>query len=196
MTVVLLADENQIPNPDAQNVFTLAVDFGQSKLEIFDRHAGLGNHGDLNNDNVVDNLDVDLEAMGINAARNARTGGNSQFDLDGNGLVNEGDYDFLLEAILGSSRPDGNLDGVINFEDFASLANNYNMSETGFATGNYAPFLASSINRTDFADFVVLSNKFGPTTLSQRSVPEPGALVLMLSAGLGSVATRRRLTIR
>ena len=74
---------------------------------------------------------------------------------------------------------DANLNGIVNFEDFAQLSNNFNATETLWEDGNF-----NQDGITNFADFVLLANNFGnmvPSGLA-AAVPEP-ASCLVLAAG-------------
>ena len=78
---------------------------------------------------------------------------------------------------------DGNIDGVVNFVDFALIANNFNITGTSWGEGNF-----NQDNITNFQDFAILSNHFMQTIPSNDAVPEPTALMLV---GLGALAIIR-----
>ena len=129
--------------------------------------------GDFNNDSVVNRDDIDL-------IRNAVLNMTSDpiFNVDGvdGDIPTESDFDFLIEDIIGTGRGDGDLNKIINFEDFVPLANNFGMTDTNWTEGNF-----NLDEITNFADFAELSNRFGMVFTSQdaQEVPEPATLALI-----------------
>lgn len=106
--------------------------------------------GDFNNDAIVDANDIDILAAKLRDGTADR-----EFDLDGNGTVNEGDFDYLIETILGTKRGDTDLDGDVDFNDFLKLAANFGSSNAGWAQGNF-----DLDTEVDFLDFVVMASNF------------------------------------
>lgn len=81
---------------------------------------------------------------------------------------------------------DADLNGVVNFDDFVVLTNNYNVTDTDWRHGNF-----DLDGITNFIDFTILANHFGESMQPEQSVPEPGALILLSAAIL--VARREHL---
>lgn len=141
--------------------------------------------GDFNNDAAVNDLDIDL-------LRNAILSGTSDaiFNLDdaGGNVPDAGDYDFLIENIIGTGRGDSDLNKVINFLDFTLLSNNFEKSGTNWKQGNY-----NIDSVTNFFDFVELSNQFGMDFRSWGAdeMPEPTTLAMLCLGGLASALPRR-----
>ena len=94
----------------------------------------------------------------------------------------KGESDLTLIAALPG---DGDLNGVVNFADFALIANNFNGSDTEWGQGNF------DLNHTtNFADFVILANNFGSMVPADNTVPEPATLMLLIGVVL-TLRTRR-----
>jgi len=111
---------------------------------------------------------------------------------------------------------DANLDGVVNFADFASVLKNFGQPGTDWAQGNFTYNPNSpSIQGTNFTDFADVLKNFlqpfpgggggeslgGATISSEESaqiqtavvqLPEPGAIGLGLCVAMGALARRRR----
>jgi hypothetical protein len=71
--------------------------------------------GDVSGDGVVDARDIDQLCIAISL------GGNPIFDLNSDGSVNKGDFDYLIGPILGSVIGDSNLDGRFNSGDLVTV---------------------------------------------------------------------------
>jgi hypothetical protein len=107
---------------------------------------------------------------------------------------------------------DANLDGIVNFADFAAVLKNFDQGGTDWAQGNFE--YATSGATTNFADFALVLKNFllaapgvevgeqlGSTVLpldetssvseTVAPLPEPGAATL-LAAGAGGLLARRR----
>lgn len=81
---------------------------------------------------------------------------------------------------------DADLNGVVNFEDFVVLTNNFNLTDTDWRHGNF-----DFDGITNLKDFTILANHFGESMQPEQSVPEPGAMILLSVAIL--VARREHL---
>lgn len=105
---------------------------------------------DVNGDGLISAQDVDrlYEAIRSNDT-------NELLDLNGDQLTNELDVSFLVEDILGTQFGDANLDGHVNFDDFASLSSHF--GEAGsWDSGDF-----NGDGEVNFIDFVHLSINFG-----------------------------------
>ena len=79
----------------------------------------------------------------------------------------------LVAALPG----DGDLNGIVNFADFAALSNNFGGVGTEWVQGNY-----NLDHITNFQDFAILSNNFGRSIPPSPPVPEPSAFAALLTA--------------
>lgn len=77
------------------------------------------------------------------------------FDMDGNGLVNHDDVDFLVHAVVGSRHGDTDLNGVVDFGDFLTLAENFGKSG-GWAEGDF-----DGTGEIALPDLLILTKNFG-----------------------------------
>ena len=131
--------------------------------------------GDFNNDSLVNNDDIDLMRNAIGAMISDHI---YNVDLLNGDTPTEADFDFLISEIIGSDRGDGDLNKVINFADFALLANNFGRSGTLWNEGNF-----NLDDVTNFEDFAELSTRFGMAFPSdEQAVPEPALLTLVYLA--------------
>lgn len=107
--------------------------------------------GDTNTDGKVDASDIDaLRAALVNGLTDGR------FDLDNNQIVNEIDYDVLVQDVLNVKPGDADMNGKVDFADFLILSANFGKSDKGWTAGNFD--LDESVS---FADFLLLSTAFG-----------------------------------
>ena len=134
---------------------------------------------DFNSDTLCDNADIDLLAAAI---RNGISDVKFNVDNLGADVPDQGDFDYYLTdaAMLDTGFADGNLDQIVNFDDFVLLTNNFDMSPTGWAQGNY-----NTDDKTNFNDFVILTNNFNMSFAADRiSVPEPATVGLFAFGAL------------
>ena len=111
----------------------------------------------------------------------------------------------IMYTLLG----DANLDGKVNGTDFNLMATNFNQAVTdgwdrgdfnydGKVNGNDFVLLADNFNQfasqsaVSAADLAALDNFAAANGISLVNVPEPGTAGLLLLAGLGRIARRRR----
>lgn len=136
-----------------------------------------GSRGDFNMDGVYNCTDLDLLYAEIMTAMGA-----SEFDLDGDGLVDVGDLSAWLSAAgnvnLGEGNVylegDANLDGGVDVADFNLWNANKFTFDGGWCSGDF-----NADGQIDVGDFNLWnSNKFQ----SSAAVPEPQALWLALLA--------------
>ncbi len=136
--------------------------------------------GDLNFDQVVDDLDIDILAHMQGFV-------NGDLDVDeSGGAADQMDLDYLITSILGTTYGDANLDGVVNMADFeiwrvnrmldADLSGSVVEDERMYGRGDFN--LDGAIDGFDFAiwqaAFGVGESKDGEVA----NVPEPGGMWL------------------
>ena len=142
--------------------------------------------GDFDNMNGLDVADVDALVAEIQSG-----GGNSAFDVNGDGVVTTADIPAWLEA---KSQADGgafvsgdtDLNGMVEFADFLQLSGNFG-DDGVWSQGNF-----DGQNGVDFADFLALSSNFGANSAGVESVPEPSGVALAAAAMLGLLSLRKR----
>ena len=140
--------------------------------------------GDFNSDCLVNDIDIDLLRQAIlNLTSDAK------FNLDGIGdptVPDSNDFTHMIEVTLATAFGDGNLNQIVNFEDFVFVSNNFNAPATGWATGNY-----NLDTLTNFQDFVLLSNNFGTDLTSPSAIVPEAASGVALFIAIVSVSSRR-----
>jgi hypothetical protein len=111
------------------------------------------------------------------------------------------DVDHLVRSVLLSAYGDADLDGVVNLEDFNTLAANFGSSGRGWALGNFSGDPAGLVNLDDFnllaahfgfdagADGVVDPDDWAALV---AAVPEPGHATLVVTALIGMPWRRQR----
>jgi alkaline phosphatase len=145
--------------------------------EVYDLMV-MSEPADFDDDGAVTTSDIDM-------LRDNMGGGSGTFDLNGDGLVDDGDLDYLLTDVLGTRVGDFNLDGLVDGTDLAIFKAGFGMSGQGYAQGNCNP--DEFIDGTDLA---ILKSNFG---LSGTGVLVPGPATLgMLSLGALRLVTVRR----
>lgn len=123
---------------------------------------------DFNVSSACDDSDIDLLAA---AVRNGTS--DAKFNVDGLGdpnIPDDADFSFYItnNSMIGTGFGDADLNMTVNFNDFVSLSNDFNVSGAGWARGNF-----NTDENTNFNDFVALSNNFGVNFAAEASVPEP-----------------------
>ena len=88
---------------------------------------------DFTGDRRVDAKDIDRI---FKAVRNKETA--PAFDLNGDGVLNRDDEDFLITNILGSFRGDANLDCIVNYADSKILSENWYKTGTSWETADFS----------------------------------------------------------
>ena len=119
-----------------------------------------------------------------------------QFDLTGDGIVDQDDVDSLVGDVFRTLYGDANLDQVVDGSDFNIWNNNKFLAGTGWATGN---FNGDAV--TDASDFNIWNaRKFqsgNPFHAPQLvTVPEPSGMPMMLAGILLAFFARKRTSIR
>ena len=103
--------------------------------------------------------------------------------VDGDGVVNQSDVDYLVRTILHTNYGDANLDGKTDFLDFQILLDHWQVTGVGWAEGDF-----NGDTKVDFLDFQTLLDYWNPGGWSSATalVPEPATPVL---SGEGGTAT-------
>ena len=137
--------------------------------------------GDFSSNLEFDVADIDLLCTGV-------ANGDGDFDYNGDGSLNAldaEDYAFAHESLTG----DFDFDGVVSFNDFLTLANNFG------SAGSWSNGDATCDGQVGFLDFLRMAAFFGSRTGGVREemvpVPEPNACVL-LTMGLFFCCAQRR----
>ena len=137
--------------------------------------------GDFDSDGVLTAADIDALSAAIRLST-----ADPSFDLDGNGVLDEGDRSSWL-SLRGSLLGDANFSGNVEFLDFLALANGFGQPSTGWAQGDF-----NGSGSTEFLDFLQMANNFGMSAAEAASpVPEPTGIFL-LGIGLGTLLLGRR----
>ncbi|MEE9211859.1 MAG: peptidylprolyl isomerase, partial [Phycisphaeraceae bacterium] len=103
--------------------------------------------GDFTNDGNIDAADIDMLWQNL---------GDPAFEVNGDGVVDQGDVDDLVQIILGTLFGDANLNGTVNFTDFTDLRDNVGLAG-GWAQGDF-----NGDGMVSFADFgTALQPNFG-----------------------------------
>lgn len=150
--------------------------------------GGGGEPGDFNGDGEIDAADMDLLTAAVG-------GNDTAYDLDGSGVVDNGDRRYWIEDIKNSYFGDSNLDGEFNSADFVAV----------FAIGEYDDAVEGNSTWADgdwngdgdfdSGDFVTAFTaggfEIGPRA-STAAVPEPSSLPLLVVSSSLIVMMRRR----
>ena len=138
------------PDPDGTRI----------EMGYFSYEQQLSLVGDLNHDGIVDAEDIDLLALAIRQGMTA-----PQFDLNDNGLVNDSDFQYLIQEILQTTAGDANLDGFFNSTDMVEV----------FQSGEYEDDLegnsgwcAATGTATEILPPPTWSSPFRPAAMNSR----------------------------
>ena len=141
-------------------------------------------NNDLNSDGLLDDTDIDLLRDAILSMTT-----DAKFNVDGIGgnVPDEDDFDFYItsESMQATGSGDGDLNKIVNFNDFVLLTNNFGSNGSGWSQGNY-----NADTNTNFDDFVLLSNNF-EMNFTVRPTPEPTALAMLYLGSLAALPCRR-----
>ncbi|MEM8680669.1 MAG: hypothetical protein AAGF97_15075, partial [Planctomycetota bacterium] len=99
--------------------------------------------GDFNQDGNLDATDIDLLFDGI-------ADQDLDFDLNGDGLLDEADVRFMVEDLIGTRLGDANLDFVVDGTDFLIWNTHKFSTGTGWASGDF-----NGDRSTDGTDFLI-----------------------------------------
>jgi len=197
-------DGNRIARVDDTRQLTPPLDVDDGDLA-----AGTGIHtvtGSVDFESAKVSLQVDgnpifadLDVAGLvpfesRVGFSARTGGEWAIQGIDNLLVEWGDASILPDPVEVGCKPvnelAGDLDGSgdVAFADFLVLSANFGTAVTTYAEGD-----VDCNGTVEFADFLALSANFGSTLGAEASlVPEPSAIVMILSCGLLGLVRRKR----
>jgi hypothetical protein len=88
--------------------------------------------GDFNRDGAVDANDIDALGAAIGDSSTA-----VEFDLDGNGTVDQADMNTMIHDVLQTNYGDANLDGVVDGTDYLALRDNIFSEASGWSNGDF-----------------------------------------------------------
>lgn len=151
--------------------FSAVLDDGRELFKLFRVPAG-----DFDNNGILDAADMDL------LSAEARRGGNSpEFDLNGDGLVDNQDRLVWVNEIRMTLWGDANLDFAIDAADVNAVALNWQQPLVSWAGGDFT------------GDGLVTSADLNALALNWRKivnapVPEPSSITLL---SLALLATAR-----
>jgi hypothetical protein len=144
--------------------------------------------GDFDRSWKLDAVDIDLLTSAVRGQNHP-----SAFDVDGNGLVDDGDRTVWIHDIRGTWFGDANLDGEFNSTDLVEIlaAGTYESDvDAGWASGDF-----NASERFDSGDLIdALADggyEQGPRP-AVAAVPEPASWVMLMLGLTGDIFGRRR----
>ncbi len=139
--------------------------------------------GDFDDSGILDTDDINLLSE---AVREGDT--DPVFDVNGDGLLNDGDRLFWFEQLKGTLPADGNLDGVVDGSDFNLWNDNKGLTITNLEQGDF-----NGDGNTDDGDFFLWETHafMGPAG-QPASVPEPLGVTLLAGGVLIRLIVSRR----
>ena len=173
---------------------------GPNRILISDTKSGLhivDASGVLSTDDAPGDFDrngtLSIDDLDLLAKELALGGTNSEFDVDGNTVIDDGDIAAWL-SIAGTANigqpyinGDANLDGRVDPSDLNALALNWEQTATGWSAGD---FTANGV--VDASDLNVLGLNWLSGNAAVAAVPEPSGLYLLLAFGLLLIHRRLR----
>lgn len=161
---------------------------------IIDGEEPMGVAGDFNSDLAIDGVDIDALMNEVAAGTN-----NTSFDLNSDGVVDDGDRDAWL-AIAGPANGftgplligDSNLDGTIDAADLNAIALRWQTDNADWTKGNY-----SGANN-DAGDLNAMALNWQQTVSpavaasATQAVPEPSSHFLLVVCSLFTLGIHRR----
>ncbi len=130
---------------------------------------------DVDGSGAADPVDVDVLRANFGS-------GDSLFDLNADGLADDGDVDYMIHGVLDTEFADLNFDGLVNATDLAILRSNYSQP------GGYGSGDINGDGWVTLTDFFILRAYLGFDT---NAAPEPATLAL-LGLGAGALLRRRK----
>lgn len=100
---------------------------------------------------------------------------NPLHDLDGDGVLDSQDMDYLVNTLLETNYGDSNLDGIVNVGDLTVLAAHYNTTQGIWATGDF-----NGDGIVNIGDLTILASHFGQSAINPVAVPEPSFCLMGL----------------
>jgi autotransporter-associated beta strand protein len=154
--------------------------------------------GDTNHDGLLNELDIDAIYQNLTVAPASYIGTwprplqpyQAQYDVNGDGVVDQSDVTYELNHYFHTSYGDANLDRATDFGDFQTLLNHWQAS--GPTIGwTQADFNGDGV--VDFLDFQILLNYWNPGgwNYAPSQTPEPASLTLILLGGLALLRRKK-----
>lgn len=144
---------------------------------------------DLNGDGSCDVLDIDALSAEVRNGTN-----NPNFDLDGDGAVNEADRVVLVESLFNTFFGDSNLDGEFNTSDFVSVFTTGEFEDGVDGNSTWATGDWNGDGDFGTGDFVLAFSaggfEAGPR-VAVDAVPEPASVTILVLGILGVVRLAR-----
>jgi hypothetical protein len=151
----------------------------------------LAQNGDLNNDGVCDDRDIDEMALAVITGSN-----DPRFDLNGDGAIDIADHRYIIRDLKRTWLGDSNLDGEFNSNDFVVIfqKGQYEddlMRNSGWADGDW-----NGDQEFNTQDFVAAFQNGGyergplPASANYSSIPEPDGALMAVIACLSMIRLR------
>lgn len=127
--------------------------------------------GDFDGSGFLDPLDIDILSATMRDGKYE-----TEFDLTYDGLLSELDRVLWVEELVGTLPGDADLNGVVEFADFLSLASSFG-SASSWASGDF-----DGDGFVLFPDFLMLAKNFGKPDTKAAAIPEPSSWTLCIYA--------------
>jgi subtilisin-like proprotein convertase family protein len=159
--------------------YRLTIGGGQANLV-----ASLSALGDVNQDGVINSSDIDA----INGHFGSVVANLSlaRYDLNGDNVVSQADVTYELSNILHRTYGDANLDGLVDFIDFQTLLDHWQLHGAVWAQ---ADFTGDGV--VDFSDFQKLLDNWNPagTALVSQIAADTTSTAIAAASANGGAAT-------